>query len=89
MGVEAAAHLRDAQGVSNDMDVPQLGADRRHIRAPHLSYWTERAGLRSIRRHVRFHGRRSPRDMSVFEADQFSRNVVMQCNRLLGPVDIH
>jgi Phage integrase, N-terminal SAM-like domain len=68
-----SVNLRDSQGVLNDMDTPRtlLEAARLQIRTRHLSYRTERACLHWISRYVRFHGRRSPRDMGAPEVEQF------------------
>ena len=48
-----------------------LEAVRRQIRTRHLSYRTERTYIHWIWRYVRYHGRRSPRDLGAPEVEQF------------------
>ncbi len=51
--------------------VTLLAAVRDQVRKRHLSYRTERAYVHWIRRYVRFHQRRSPREMGAPEVEQF------------------
>src|SRR5688572_5770550 len=48
-----------------------LDAVRERVRARHYSYLTEKAYLHWIRRFIRFHGRRHPRDMGKAELEAF------------------
>lgn len=48
-----------------------LDAVRERVRAKHYSYLTEKAYLHWIRRFIRFHGRRHPRELDKAELEAF------------------
>lgn len=62
------------------MDTPRtlLVAVRDEIRKRHMSYRTERAHLQWITRYVRFHGRRSPRELNAPEVEQFLTHLAVE-----------
>lgn len=55
-----------------------LEAVRERIRARHYSYLTEKAYLLWIRRFIRFHGRRHPRDLGKPEIESFLTSLATQ-----------
>ena len=50
------------------------------IRRRHYSIRTEQAYVQWIRRFVRFHGRRHPRDMGKREVEEFLTHLAVRCN---------
>jgi integron integrase len=55
-----------------------LDAVRDRIRAKHYSYLTEQAYLYWVRRFVRFHGRRHPRDLGKTEIESFLTSLAIK-----------
>jgi hypothetical protein len=51
---------------------------RERIRTRHLAFRTEQAYLQWMRRYVRFHGRRHPRDMGAAEVEAFLTHLAVE-----------
>src|SRR3984957_758331 len=51
---------------------------RERIRTRHLAFRTEQTYLQWMRRYVKFHGRRHPRDMGAAEVEAFLTHLAVQ-----------